>query len=41
MAIRQFTIDRFTIISSRPFNQVVEAIEHAISRPDMKSFFGP
>lgn len=41
MAIRQVTpiaVQRLTLISSRPFAQVVSAIESAIGHPDMREF---
>jgi len=38
MSIRQFTVERFSVISSKPFSQVVSAIESAIGHPDMRAF---
>ena len=38
MSIRQFTVERFSVISSKPFAQVVSAIESAIGHPDMRAF---
>ena len=38
MAIRQITIERLTLVSSRPFAEVVAVIEAAIGHPDMREF---
>lgn len=36
--IRNFEIQRLTIVSSRPFVAVVAAVEKGIGRPDMLEF---
>jgi len=38
MSIRQFTVERFSVISSKPFSQVVSAIEAVVGHPDMRAF---
>ncbi|MGD0891059.1 MAG: DUF302 domain-containing protein [Terracidiphilus sp.] len=38
MAIRQFAVDRFSIISSKPFADVLSSLEAAIGHPDMRDF---
>ncbi len=38
MAINQFIVDRLSVISSRPFADVVAAIEAAVGHPDMGAF---
>jgi uncharacterized protein (DUF302 family) len=38
MAIRQITVDRLSLVSSRTFADVVAAIEAAIGHPDMREF---
>ena len=38
MSIRQFTVERFSVISSKTFAQVVSAIESAIGHPYMRAF---
>jgi hypothetical protein len=39
MAIRKIVIERFSIVSSKPFGQVVAAIEAAIGHPDMREIW--
>jgi hypothetical protein len=39
MAIRQIVVDRLSIVSSKPFPQVVAAIEAAIGHPDMRELW--
>src|SRR4030088_1009947 len=38
MATRQIQIERFSIISSKTFQQVVATLEKAIGHPDMSAF---
>jgi len=38
MATRQINVHRFSITSSKPFGEVVEATEAAIGHPDMSAF---
>ncbi len=36
--IRRVELERFTLISSKPFDQVLAAINDAIGHPDMAEF---
>jgi uncharacterized protein (DUF302 family) len=38
MAILQFTVDRFSVVSSRSFAEVLSALEAAIGHPEMLEF---
>ena len=38
MTVRKVEIERFSVISSKPFEAVVAAIEAAVGRPDMGEF---
>ena len=38
MAIRQMSVDRFSVISSRSFQEVVAAVDQKIGHPDMDKF---
>jgi uncharacterized protein (DUF302 family) len=38
MAINQFTVDRLSVVSPKPFADVVAAIEAAVGHPDMRAF---
>ena len=38
MAIRQISVERFSVTSSRPFEDVVSAVDTGIGHPDMKLF---
>jgi uncharacterized protein (DUF302 family) len=38
VAIRQFVVDRFSLVSHKRFEQVVAALESAIGHPDMREF---
>jgi uncharacterized protein (DUF302 family) len=38
MAIRQFVVDRLSLVSNKPFAQVVASLESAIGHPDMREF---
>jgi hypothetical protein len=38
MAIRQIPVERFSLVSSRPFAEVLAAIDAAIGHPDMREF---
>jgi uncharacterized protein (DUF302 family) len=38
MSIRQFTFERFSLISSKPFADVVAGLEAAVGHPDMREF---
>jgi uncharacterized protein (DUF302 family) len=39
MAIREISVQRFSIVSSQPFAEVVAAIEAAIGHPDMRELW--
>ncbi len=38
MATRQINVQRFSVTSSRPFNEVIARIEAAVGHPDMAEF---
>lgn len=38
MPIRQFSVERFSLVSSRPFADVVAGLEAAVGHPDMREF---
>jgi uncharacterized protein (DUF302 family) len=38
VAIRQINVERWSLVSARPFAEVVAAIEKAIRHPDMRKF---
>lgn len=38
MATREINVQRFSIMSSKPFGEVMEAIDAAIGHPDMSAF---
>jgi hypothetical protein len=38
MAIRRFEVERFSVVSSRPFEEVVDVIRAQIGHPDMAEF---
>ncbi len=38
MAIRKVVVDRLSMVSSKPFAQVVASIEAAVGHPDMREF---
>jgi uncharacterized protein (DUF302 family) len=38
MAIRKFVVERLSLVSSRPFAEVVAAIEEATGHPEMRKF---
>ncbi|MCC8936594.1 DUF302 domain-containing protein [Bradyrhizobium sp. Arg68] len=38
MTIRKVEIERLTVVSSRPFEAAISALEAAIGRPDMRDF---
>ena len=38
MAISQITVQRLSLVSSRPFSEVVAVIEAAVGHPDMREF---
>jgi len=38
MAISQITVQRLSLVSSRPFTEVVAAIEAAVGHPDIREF---
>ena len=38
MATREINVQRFSITSSKPFGEVMEAIDAAIGHPDMSAF---
>jgi len=39
MATKQITIERFSVISAKPFAEVVRAIEAQVGHPDIKQFY--
>jgi len=39
MATKQITIERFRVISAKPFAEVVRAIEAQVGHPDIKQFY--
>jgi hypothetical protein len=39
MGTKQITIERFSVISAKPFTEVVRAIEAQVGHPDMKLFY--
>ena len=39
MATKHITIERFSVISAKPFKEVVRAIEAQVGHPDMKKFY--
>ncbi len=38
MAISQITVQRLSLVSSRPFSEVIAVIEAAVGHPDMREF---
>ncbi len=40
MATKQINVQRLSIVSSKPFEDVVARLEAAIGHPDMKTLFG-
>jgi uncharacterized protein (DUF302 family) len=40
MSVRSITVERFSVISSKPFEQVLAAINGAIGHPEIKVFSG-
>ena len=38
MAIRPIAVKRFSVISSKPFDEIVQALDAAIGHPDMREF---
>jgi hypothetical protein len=38
MAIRQISVERFSVTSSEPFQDVVAAVEATLGRPDMNRY---
>jgi uncharacterized protein (DUF302 family) len=38
MSVRQIAVERFSITSARPFDEVVKAIDAAIGHPDLNAF---
>lgn len=38
MAIRPIAVERFSVISSKPFVEVIQALDAAIGHPDMREF---
>ncbi len=39
MATKQITIERFSVVSAKPFTEVVRAIEAQVGQPDIKQFY--
>ena len=39
MATKQITIERFSVISAKPFTEVVRAIEAQVGHPDIEQFY--
>jgi len=40
MAVTQVVVERFSLISSRPFREVLSTIEAAVGHPEMRAFWG-
>lgn len=38
MSTRQIAVERFSVISAKPFDEVIKAIDGAIGHPDLNSF---
>lgn len=38
MATKQIKVQRFSVVSSKPFEEIIEAIDAAIGHPDMPAF---
>lgn len=38
MAIRQFVVERWSIVSSKPFAEVLQSLDAAVGHPDMREF---
>jgi hypothetical protein len=38
MAIRQFSVERFSLVSSRTFAEIVAGLDAAVGHPDMRDF---
>ncbi len=39
MATKQITVERFSVVSAKPFTEVVRAIETKVGHPDIKRFY--
>jgi len=39
VATKQITIERFSVVSAKPFTEVVRAIEAQVGQPDIKQFY--
>lgn len=39
MATKQITIERFSVVSAKPFAEVVRAIDAQVGHPDIKQFY--
>ena len=39
MATKQITVERFSVVSAKPFTEVVRAIEAQVGHPDIKQFY--
>jgi hypothetical protein len=38
MTIKQITVERFSVTSAKPFDQVIKALEARVGRPNMPAF---
>jgi len=38
MSVKQIAVERFSVTSSKPFDEIVKALEAAIGRPDLNAF---
>ena len=38
MSTRQIAVERFSVVSAKPFDEIIKAIDAAIGQPDMNSF---
>ena len=38
MSVRQLEVQRFSLVSSRPMNEILAALDAAIGHPDMRAF---
>jgi NAD(P)-dependent dehydrogenase (short-subunit alcohol dehydrogenase family) len=39
VATKQITVERFSVVSAKPFTEVVRAIEAQVGHPDIKQFY--
>ena len=39
MATKQITVERFSVVSAKPFTEVLRAIDAQVGHPDIKQFY--